>query len=155
MFGISKDGYNFKILDLNVCNDIQNSYMIGHGIVLSKIYNKMYIYINDLDTSNLICYSYELHRIGEIKCKDIGMITLGSFKLISDNFKLNYKAEENGYIKVYLYNMNDLLLSESDKLYANEFCKSIIWTNNIILSTESEYKLKFELNNASLYSIIL
>jgi hypothetical protein len=155
MFGFSKDGYNFKILDFNVCDDINISYMVAHGMILSTINNKMYIYIHELDTANLICYSYELHRIGSIKCKDIGTITLGLFNIVSDNFKLNYKTKENGYIKVYLYNMDDLLLSESENLCGNEFSKPIIWTNNIILSNEIKYKLKFELNNASLYSLVL
>lgn len=155
MFGFSKDGYNFKILDFNVCDDINIAYMAAHGMILSSINNKMYIYIHEVNTTNLICYSYELHRIGAIKCNNMGTITLGPFNIVSDNFKLNYKTEENGYIKVYLYNMDNLLLSESENLCGNEFSKPIIWTNNIILSNDIKYKLKFELNNASLYSLVL
>ena len=52
----SLDGYIWKVLDNNLCNNINTSYMIQHGLI--EIGDNFYIYVRDdvwnLKNNNLI-----------------------------------------------------------------------------------------------------
>ena len=149
---ISNDFINFKKLDNNLFDDRHK--MNVNGIVPSKDKTKMYIYthINPTEIDNHIeCYSYPMHRIHKIICKEDGFIKIKPINLSNKNISVNFETFENGSIIVEIYDKDNNLILKSNKNIGNELNYIIKWDldNEIIID---DYYIKFILNNVNLYS---
>ena len=156
MLCYSNDGFDWKILDKNLCDDIETSYMIQNGLIDNN--DKFYIYVrkNVWDTINndLACYSFELNRIQEIKCKGNGYILFGYFNIDSSNIFINYKTNsEDGFIFVEMYDNNNKLINSTEKMVGNFLKKNIKWYLNLTFDKNINIKLKIYLYNSSIYSL--
>ncbi len=152
----SKDGFDWKILDFNICDDIDTPYMIQNGII--DINNNFYIYVRtncyDIYNSNLACYSFELNRIQSIECKEYGFITFGFFEINSIDIYLNFKSnDDNGFIMIQMYDVDDNLINESENMSGNLFEKNIIWKHILDIKDTLNIKLKVYLKDSVLYSL--
>jgi hypothetical protein len=154
MLVFSLDGCKWKVLDNNLCNDINTSYMIQYGMI--DINNKFYIYIRDdawnLETNNLVCYSFDYHRMQEIKTNELGYVTIGPFDIKTLDIYLNYKTFDDGFIIIELQDNDKNILLSSEKLKDDYYFNKIIWKNDIIINKE-QYILKITMKKCSLYSI--
>ena len=155
MFMFSLDGYIWKVLDNNLCNNINTSYMIQHGLI--EIGDNFYIYVRDdvwnLKNNNLVCYSFEKHRMQEIVCYDLGYIYIGPFSINNLDIYLNYKTIEDGFIMIELQDSNKNILIKTEEMKGNFYFKKIIWKDIIKIDFNLEYIFKINLKNACLYSI--
>ena len=151
---ISNDFINFKKLDNNLFDNRHK--MNVNGFVPSKDKTKMYIYahINTCEINNYIeCYSYPMHRIHKIICKQDGFIKTKLINLINKNISLNFETFENGSIIVEIYDKDNNLILKSHKNIGNELNYIVKWEldNEIIID---DYYIKFILNNTNLYSFL-
>lgn len=155
MFMFSLDGYIWKVLDNNLCNNIETSYMIQHGLI--EIDDKFYIYVRDdiwnLKNNNLVCYSFEKHRIQEIVCYDLGYIYTGPFSINNLDIYLNYKTIDDGFIMIELQDRNKNILTKSEEMKGNVYFKKIIWKDIINIDFNLEYIFKINLKNSCLYGL--
>ena len=149
---ISNDSITFKKIQSNLFDD--RIKMMVNGIVPSKDNTKMYIYIhvNLREVNNCIeCYSYPIHRIHKIICKENGFIKTKLISLLNKNISINFETYEDGYIIVEIYDKKNNLILQSLKNNGNELNYKINWEiDNLIIS--DDYYIKFVLNNACLYS---
>jgi len=152
-FGYSTNGSDWEILDSNICN-IKNSHMMCQGIIESKELNKIFCYPFFMKEGVLKCYSWDFHRIQEIKCEDLGKIKFGPYKFEKNKkIKINCRTIFDGFIKINLISNNNLITT-SKKIRGNLYFNDIIWNYNIEFDENLEYNLEFELYKSSLYSIL-
>jgi hypothetical protein len=147
----TNDGINWNIVDFNLC-DIKDSYMLANGIIESEKMKKIFCYPYLLDKGILQCYSWDFHRIQEIKCDELGKIKFGPFKISSNKIKINCKTNTDGFIKVNLFE-NEKLITTSKFIKGNIYFDEINWISKFEVEPTKNYDIEFELFNASLFSI--
>ena len=150
-FAFSNNGSDWDFIDFNICN-IQDSHMMCQGIIESEIMRKIFCYPYFLKEGILKCYSWDFHRIQEIKCNSVGTILFGPFKLKTNIIKINCNTNEDGYIKVYLYE-EEKMISESKLIQGNHYFKNIKWLSKFLIEPTKNYNIGFELIKSSLYSL--
>ena len=152
-FGYSSNGSDWTILDSNIC-DISKSHMMCQGIIESKKMKKIFCYPYLINEGLLKCYSWDFHRIQEIKCDNLGKIRFGPFKFRTNKkIKINCQTNSDGFIKIILINDNNLI-AVSKIIRGNHYFECVSWNHNLEFDENIEYDLEFELYNSSLYSIL-
>jgi hypothetical protein len=115
---------------------------------------KIYFYTfdePDIKNSYISCYSYPIHRINKIYCKDEGFIKTKLINLLNSSMTINLETNENGYIIVEIYDQANYTILKSNKLIGNQFNLIVNWEGDTILK-KNYYFVKFIINNAYLYS---
>lgn len=156
----SNDCINYNYIGIIDSDEYHNNVLtVGRPILYD---NKYYFYItNNSDLSLKIC-SFEKNRFSYITFNEKDIISKVEFKLMhfeEKNIKINFKTEENGYLKVQLkdenntiiegYSFNDFdIINEN----ANEFEYTISWNNNTIINNEKIY-IEIIGINFNIYSI--
>jgi len=152
MLMFSINGHDWITLDFNIIPE-KKSAQTGYGFVLDNLNNKMYIYVFDQELELLEIYYYELHRIQEISCTDLGSIKLGLFDLKqSQEIFANYKTNSDGFIQFELLDEHNNIILTSEKMIGDVYFKQIEWLDSKIIPSDSKYYLNVTLSNASLYS---
>jgi len=124
--------------------------------------NKYYFYIANNDDLSLEIYSLEKNRFSYVTFNEKDTISKIEFKLMyfkEKNIKINFKTEENGYIKVQLKNENNNIIEgysfdDFDIINenANKFEYMLSWNNNNIINNEKMY-IEIIGINFNIYSI--
>ena len=150
---ISDNNVDWVIIDNNLISDDKPRYIV-QGMVPSLDNKKIYFYTfdePDIKNSYISCYSYPIHRINKIYCKEEGFIKTKIINLSNSSMTINLETNENGYIIIEIYDQANNIILKSNKLIGNEFNLIVNWEGQTILE-KNNYYVKFIINNAYLYS---
>lgn len=146
-------GWNNDKLFVLVKGGDKSRYIV-QGMVPSLDNKKLYFYTfdePDFKNSYISCYSYPMHRMNKIYCKDEGFIKTKLINLLNSSMTINLETNENGYIIIEIYDQSNNLILKSNKLIGNEFNLLVNWEGESIIE-KNNYYAKFIINNSNLYS---
>ena len=163
--------YNYKLYYSNDCINWNYIGIIGEGkyynnwiVVGEPIYfdNKYYFYISNNEDLSFEIYYFEKNRFSYVTYIEENLISKLEFKLMyfkEKNIKINFKTEDNGYIKIQLKDVNKNIIDgysfdDFDIINENinEFEFDISWNNNNAIPAHNLY-IEVEGINFNIYSI--
>lgn len=153
---ISDDGKTYEKIQDNIFYDLKDAHYPCYGYFLKN--DKIYIYATNkilFEDNHLICYSYQLNRIGFLEHnKEIAEKKFGTFNskilTLKDNLIYLNCDSSKGYIKLELYDDNNIFITDSIEISVDNLNYELKW--NVEINSEKLYYIKFILSNAKIYS---
>ncbi len=151
----SRDGKYWSVIkDLIQCN-LDAPFNAVCGLVRSVYGKKMYLYLQDMTTHKISCWSYRYHGFNKLITYETGYITTKVIGLETADVWINIKTHGKfSYVQVVLYDERHRILAESTKCTGNMINLKVQWDHDVDIAIGKRCYFKITLHHSSLFSIV-